>query len=451
MTPVSNSSLTALSQVCDFSAHKVAQCWPGRTMVTSSHRTVWLTRTPPPVAARLPFKRLNLTPKKGEEATDTPSTPASTVRRQGHHLEISLDNVENECGMAPGVDLGPKLLNGEGPLGQRRGNWDQNVVAPGTVVIDLTEDSCEAPEDPSSRSPPCPEAATVTGATSPRPAENGIGVTEEQGLPEAIPKVKAELVLPKETFTDAPCDPEEVGIISQDGEALSCPELPPAPGSPTECPPQARDSWREAEGILFRGKVPMVVLQDILATKAAPSRECESDLPESGPEEDSGLSHSSPSSSSPGSSPEGQPAPKKRRSRTSLSPSSTPADRVRIPVRSQDTGLAVSGPTVQGWVDGQGPCLLPALAAYSLLTEPSGLCFSVSAGPVGVLAMPDNRRMAWGESHSHLGFPSVQPPPGPGSGPGTWGPVTTAFGPALAVVGSEPAQGRCLNHCLSKR
>ncbi|XP_058513615.1 chromatin assembly factor 1 subunit A [Ochotona princeps] len=272
------------------------------------------------IQARLPFKRLNLTPKKGEDATDTPGAPASTVRTKGHHLEISLDNVENDCGVAPGVDLRPKLLNGEGPLGQRRGNWGQNVVATSTVIIDLTE-------DPSSHSPPCPQAA-ITGATSPGPEENGVGVREQQGLPEAIPKVKADLVSPKETLVDAPCDPEQVGIISQDGEALSCPDLPPAPGSPTECPTQAQDSWREAEGILFRGKVPMVVLQDILAVPAAPSRECESDLPESGPEEDSGLSHSSPSSSSPGSSPEGQPAPKKRRSRTSLSPSSTPADKV---------------------------------------------------------------------------------------------------------------------------
>lgn len=114
-----------------------------------------------------------------------------------------------------------------------------------------------------------------------------------------------------------------------------CPELP---GGLRTHSKKEQDGWSGAGGILFKGKVPVVVLQDILADKLpAKSAETplgqgvpsEGEMLESSPEEDSVLSHSSLSSSSPTSSPEGQSAPTKRSSPSPL-PTSTPIRRVSI-------------------------------------------------------------------------------------------------------------------------
>lgn len=256
------------------------------------------------IQARLPFKRLNLVPKeKDEAATGAPRSPTGAVRRPGPRLAGSLDNVENDC-LASEGGLVPPLLNGEGPLDGCLRTRAQESEDRGAVIIDLTEDSCELPAGPTGHSPLQAEAA------APGKAVNGVGVREQPGLPEAIPK--AGPALPGETLADGPCAADE-GAVGSRGAGRCCD------------PQEGRAGWRAAGGILCRGKVPVVLLQDILAATPARSRPAsESDQPEP----DSAPSPSSLSSSSPSSSPEGQPAPKKRRSRGSPSPSSTPVDRV---------------------------------------------------------------------------------------------------------------------------
>ncbi|KAL1783292.1 chromatin assembly factor 1 subunit A [Sigmodon hispidus] len=142
-----------------------------------------------------------------------------------------------------------------------------------------------------------------------------------------------------ETPSDIPCyeedqeprspgGPERTGDC-QAGSLQSCVELTSGPRtSPVKEPP----GWRKAGGLLFIEKVPVVVLEDVLATKpphtSLPtfldrSVTSESEVQESCPEDDSMLSHSSTtSSSSPASSPEGPSVPPAQLSETS--PPSTP-------------------------------------------------------------------------------------------------------------------------------
>ncbi|XP_062041708.1 chromatin assembly factor 1 subunit A-like [Lepus europaeus] len=262
------------------------------------------------IQARLPFKRLNLVPKEKDEATaGAPRSPAGAMRRPGPRLAGSLDNVENDC-LASEGGLGPPLLNGEGPLGGCLRTRAKESVDHGAVVIDLTEDSCELPPSPAGHSPLQAEAS------APEKAVNGVGVREQPGLPEAVPK--AGLALLGDSLAEGPCAVDEGGVSSR--------------GAGRRCDPQeGRAGWRAAGGILCRGKVPVVLLQDILAATPARSRPAsESDRPEPDP----APSPSSLSASSPSSSPEGQHAPKKRRGRGSPSPGSTPVDRVSTPAGS---------------------------------------------------------------------------------------------------------------------
>lgn len=121
----------------------------------------------------------------------------------------------------------------------------------------------------------------------------------------------------------------------QKGSPRSCPALTDGPRTRSE---KAWDGWSEAGGILFRGKVPVVVLQDVLAAEPPAARApaaaadqgmpSESEMPESGPEEDSVLSLSSLSSCSPTSSPEGRSASGKQHGGPGPFPTCTPVRRV---------------------------------------------------------------------------------------------------------------------------
>ncbi|XP_053435596.1 chromatin assembly factor 1 subunit A isoform X1 [Nycticebus coucang] len=286
------------------------------------------------IQARLPFKPLNLVPK--EKADDVRSCESASVQSK----VPDSDTLENNCRMGSDVDLRQKLVNGKGPLDNSVENSIKTNIGQSSVIIDLTEDSDEQPDSPAHHCRLNPEASP------PREAVNGD--REEGADQQAIQSHKSTFL--EETLSDIPCKTEENGVVfegrgaERSGNSLecsprSCPELTSGLRS---CLEKEWYSWSEARGILFKGKVPVVVLQDILAvrplqaktlpiTSLDKSMTLEREVLESGPEEDSVLSHSSLSSPSPTSSPEGLSAPGKQN--CNISPLSTPTSVRRITKR----------------------------------------------------------------------------------------------------------------------
>ncbi|XP_059015508.1 chromatin assembly factor 1 subunit A isoform X3 [Mustela lutreola] len=293
------------------------------------------------IQARLPFKRLNLVPKEKSEdgSDDTRSSEGAPAQSQVPDLETSLDTVENNCHMGSDIDCSPKLVNGKGPLDNFLRNRVKTNIDQTAVIIDLTEDSSDQLDGLVAHS-------KLDAAAS--PSEEAVsGVREEaggdRGPPEASPE--DELACSEETLSDIPCKTEKEGPgsggpeRSGDGQKGSPPSCPVPTGDARMCPEKDQDGWSEARGILFKGKVPVVVLQDILAGKPPRAKSppvtpadqgvpSESETLESGPEEDSVLSHSSRGSSSPTSSPEGQSVSKKQHGSPRPSPTCTPIRRI---------------------------------------------------------------------------------------------------------------------------
>ncbi|XP_016000017.2 chromatin assembly factor 1 subunit A isoform X2 [Rousettus aegyptiacus] len=290
------------------------------------------------IQARLPFKRLTLTPKEKTEdgSDDTRSSPSAPVRSPGPDVDAPLDSLESNFHMGSDVDFRPKLVNGKGPLDNLLRNRVKSNIGQTMVVIDLTEESSDLPDDIGAHSKLNSAASSSAKSVS--------GVREEaegeRGLLKASPKDKP--AFPEETLSDRSAEEEGAGSGGagrsrdvQKGSPRSCPALTDGPRTRSE---KAWDGWSEAGGILFRGKVPVVVLQDVLAAEPPAARApaaaadqgmpSESEMPESGPEEDSVLSLSSLSSCSPTSSPEGRSASGKQHSGPGPFPTCTPVRRV---------------------------------------------------------------------------------------------------------------------------
>ncbi|XP_059107853.1 chromatin assembly factor 1 subunit A [Peromyscus eremicus] len=264
------------------------------------------------IQARLPFKRLNLVPK--EKAEDT--SPKVSVEDKVRDLQLSLDTLENRCHTGSHVGLSQKLVSGRGPID----SFLRATIKPvqSVVIIDLTENSNDIPDSPEGSNEPSPDA----------PAE---GATKQQGpstAEQCLPETPSDIPCRVEEEPESPGGPQRTGGC-QAGWLQSCPEL--TEGSRTS-PVKEPSGWSKAGNLLFIEKVPMVVLEDILAAKPPHtflptmsldrSITSESEVQESCPEDDSTLSHSSTSSSSPTSSPEGPSAPPAQLSGTS--PPSTP-------------------------------------------------------------------------------------------------------------------------------
>ncbi|XP_032321756.1 chromatin assembly factor 1 subunit A isoform X1 [Camelus ferus] len=292
------------------------------------------------IQARLPFKRLSLVTKEKTDdgLEDTRGSQSTSVQSQDPDLETSLDHLENGCHMGSDIDFRPKLANGKGPLDNFLRSQVENDIGQNMVMIDLMEDLSDLTDSNMGHNKPN-SAASLS-------QKNVNGVTEEAGGERGLPKAsqKDKLAFPEEALSDIPCKVEERGAesgsaersgLEQKGLPQSCPELR---GGLRTCSRQDQDRWSEARGILFKGKVPVVVLQDILAarprarspptTPLGQGMPSESETLGSSPEEDSVLSHSSLSSSSPTSSPEGQSAPAKQRNSPSPFPTSTAAHRI---------------------------------------------------------------------------------------------------------------------------
>ncbi|XP_057565774.1 chromatin assembly factor 1 subunit A isoform X2 [Hippopotamus amphibius kiboko] len=292
------------------------------------------------IQARLPFKRLNLVPKEKADdgLDDAGGTQGASVQGHVPALETSLDHLEDNCHVGSDIDFRPKLVNGKGPLDNFLRSRVKTSIGQTVVIIDLTEDSSD------------PLYSAVghdkLNSAAPPPQKNINGVIDEAGDDRGLPTAsqKDELAFPEEALSDLLCKTKAGGTDSggaerrglvQKGSPQSCPK--PTSGL-RMCSEKDRDGWSGAGGVLFKGKVPVVVLQDVLAARprarsppatppgqATPS---ESETPESSPEEDSVLSQSSLSSSSPASSPEGQSVPAKQHGSASPLLASTPVHRI---------------------------------------------------------------------------------------------------------------------------
>ncbi|XP_008582644.1 PREDICTED: chromatin assembly factor 1 subunit A [Galeopterus variegatus] len=291
------------------------------------------------IQARLPFKRLNLVSKeKADDASfDMRSSPSASVQSKHPNLENSLDNLENDCSVVSDIDFGAKLVNGKGPLDNFLRSRIETSIGQNTVIIDLTEDSSDQPDSSSDHDNLSPQVSPSREAVSRAREEGG----DQQGL---LKTIQNKLAFPGETLSELPCKTEEEDVdsggierngTSQECSRQSCPELAVGLRS---CSGKEQDGWSEAGGILFKGKVPVVVLQDILAVKSPRAKSppttpldksmtSEESEVQSCPEEDSALSHSSLSSSSPTSSPEGRCVPEKLHSSSSPIPTSMPIHR----------------------------------------------------------------------------------------------------------------------------
>ncbi|NXE97713.1 CAF1A factor, partial [Menura novaehollandiae] len=276
------------------------------------------------VQARLPFKRLNPVPKEkydvDSEVKKVKSSASGFVPSKDPSLDASaasLDNVENDCQLGSDGNLTPKLVNGKGPLDhfiQKNPGGDTND--PG-IVPDLPKGSAHGLRDGPDRGDPDSRAA------SPIAVANGTIGKEMNPLSCLNPSQSSP---PGDsTETAAPCGAEAkaeeglAGGIQPRSGFPGCKDVGNRKGNPSEL-----------KDVLFEGKVPVVLLEDIMTVRSPHvasldgSATSENEAMESSREGDSGLTNSSLSS---GSSPEVQLVAESRRNTSPLA-ASTPARKV---------------------------------------------------------------------------------------------------------------------------
>ncbi|XP_031204536.1 chromatin assembly factor 1 subunit A isoform X1 [Mastomys coucha] len=274
------------------------------------------------IQARLPFKRLNLVPK---EKVEEDTSAKAAVEGQAPDLRLSLGTFESQCHTGSHVGFSTKLVSGQGPIDSFLRATIKPV--PSVVIVDLTENSSDIPDSPEGHSELSPDTAGVVTTVE------GAAKQQEHSAAElCLLETPSDITCHMEEESGSPGGPKRTGDC-QAGSLQSCPELPP--GSRT-CSTKELSSWSKAGDLLFIEKVPVVVLEDILATKPSTaslpmmaldrSVTSESEMLESCPEDDSILSHSSINSSSPTSSPEGLSIPREHGG--GRSPHSTPICRV---------------------------------------------------------------------------------------------------------------------------
>lgn len=274
------------------------------------------------IQARLPFKRLNHVPK---EKVEEDTSPKAAMESKVQDLQLSLGTFESRCHTGSHVGLSTKLVNGQGPIDSFLRAAIKPV--PSVVIIDLTENSNDITDSPEGHSELSPETAGVLTTV-----EAAARQQEHSAAGLCLLETPSDMTCHVEEEPGSPGGPKRTGDCQTDS-LQSCPEL--TLGSRT-CPTNELSSWSKAGDLLFIEKVPVVVLEDILATKSSTaslpmmsldkSVTSESEMLESCPEDDSVLSHSSINSSSPTSSPEGLSIPPAHRGGSS--PPSTPICRV---------------------------------------------------------------------------------------------------------------------------
>ncbi|XP_069072596.1 chromatin assembly factor 1 subunit A isoform X2 [Pleurodeles waltl] len=203
------------------------------------------------VQARLPFKRLNPVPKeKVEGVSDVkkvkPSQNASSQNRLPK-LDTSMDSLENDCQLNPEIVSPPlKTVNGKGPLDQflkRR----TDLPDPSAITIDLTEDSNSA-HGCSKELNAQKDASNRTVQQVKIPLKPDLSNRNDQS---EVPMETDEPSLNTLAFTngDSKDKPSNLSNVLSDGKSLTMSQ--------------------ENRAVIFQGKKPVVVLEDIMMTKPA--------------------------------------------------------------------------------------------------------------------------------------------------------------------------------------
>ncbi|XP_074164313.1 chromatin assembly factor 1 subunit A isoform X2 [Sminthopsis crassicaudata] len=286
------------------------------------------------VQARLPFKRLIPVPKEktdGHSDTKKSGSQNVSVESKVSDLETSLENLETDCQLNSGVELTSKLVNGKGPLDNFLTRKVKSQTGQPLVIIDLTEDSNDRLGSSMDHS------KLNSEAFSSRETINGI-TEKDKGLMGPSDAIKNHKVAISEELSSedssATFKNDDLGVLKDEDSKKSLKSFSELIHLPKMCSENKQDNWSEVEGILCKGKVPVVVLQDILTVKPLPvasldkSITSESEVLKLCPEDDSVLSHSSLSSPSSTSSPEGPSVSEKKRINISPLSSVTPVHKV---------------------------------------------------------------------------------------------------------------------------
>lgn len=229
-------------------------------------------------------------------------------------LAASLDNVENDCQLGPGLDFAPKLVNGKGPLDHFiQKNPKDNPNEPVTVT-DLTKGSSHRLSgDTDHVDSKASSSLAVTNGTlgKERNPLSCLDSTQRSQMDESME-------------ADAPCGNQDEGLVGGIQSHSRLTEYNNM-GSTKVNPVELKD-------VIFGGKMPVVLLEDIMSAKPLPVASLDGSITsgnetmESSREGDSGLTNSSLSSGS-GGSPGVQPAAETKRTSSPLA-ASTPARKV---------------------------------------------------------------------------------------------------------------------------
>uniref|UniRef100_A0A8C3G0C6 Chromatin assembly factor 1 subunit A n=1 Tax=Chrysemys picta bellii TaxID=8478 RepID=A0A8C3G0C6_CHRPI len=255
------------------------------------------------VQARLPFKRLNPVPKEkydtGMEVKKAKSSQDDVGQNKDSNLDTShasLDNMENDCQLDSEMQFTPKLVNGKGPLDNFVQKNMKNNMRETVLIFDLTEDSNHTLSDGLDHSKLNSEASSSVATT------NGMIEDTNQSTPlKPVQNAQVDVSMDTNPSYEATANKCEDSI----DVTKSCSEL-----SNTQYNNLENES--ELKGVIFEGKMPVVVLEDIMTVRSPHvvslegSMTSESETMESSPEGDSILTNSSLSSPSSTSSPEAQ-------------------------------------------------------------------------------------------------------------------------------------------------
>ncbi|XP_060088643.1 chromatin assembly factor 1 subunit A [Heteronotia binoei] len=263
------------------------------------------------IQARLPFKRLNPVPKEKLDADSgvKKSRNSQNVLDQNNaqcpsSSHLSPDDAENSCQVETETQFIPKLVNGKGPLDSF---VQKNNISLSLPSIDLTEDSSDGPSDK---------------------GDHGTSKAEDV----LTEKAKEEIV--SKPSSQKPVCSSQVDVLAETDS------LSPAAAHKSELSDLSlvetevsRAKKGELKNVLFQRKMPVVLLEDIMAVRPLQVAPLERSLPSGNDTsgschvENSTCTDSSFSSLSSTSSPESLPAHEQTRDPSPLA-SSTPVQKM---------------------------------------------------------------------------------------------------------------------------
>ncbi|NWW94001.1 CAF1A factor, partial [Rhynochetos jubatus] len=276
------------------------------------------------VQARLPFKRLNPVPKEKYDADSEVKKVKSSQSGFGSSKDssldashVSLDNVENDCQLDSGVNFAPKLVNGKGLLDRFIQKNTKDNPGETVITIDLTKGSSHRLSDDADHVNLDSKASSSVAVT-----DSTIGKEVNQlSCPNSPQRSQTD----NSTETDVPC---EAAANEDLVEGIQSPSAVTGRSSVENM----RVKQSELKDVIFEGKMPVVLLEDIMTAKSPQAVSLDGSVAsgnetmESSYEGDSGLTNSSLSFRSV-SSPEAQPAAETKRNTSPLAVS-TPVRKV---------------------------------------------------------------------------------------------------------------------------